>query len=239
MAIETIQNPTTITWLQAKQSVAATTGGQDSANEQARAGECLRDALLALNNKRNWKFLRRIDTQASVTSGTLTLPATLKKIYSVVISSSTANYTRSLRFMDRRNFDREVDQSTALGGIYTYTAYNLDASGTIAIHDAPTATTPVTVVTCYLRDVIIPPGDTDKFDLPEKVMPFVFAEAKSLYLASKQLDASFWMRKSMEYLRDLIIEDEKELDSNPTFSTYLAEFTPSTNWAVGYSVFQF
>lgn len=224
-------NPSSITLLQAKTSVARVVGSSSDSDQLALAAETIRDVLLDFNNIRDWTWLQNSATVNVTTDGLATVPSRFKKVYSATIPTNT------LYPLVQRDRDRQTQPTDSFGGTFFYSTYDTTNTTKIELLDHPAAAVVLTLR--FQRMIDMPAADGTTFDLPEAVMSYVLAQAKADFIASRGGNPErmmHWNNRAKEFLTALIVDDQRRLDEDAQITPgYLTSQEPSwrdTSWMV-------
>jgi hypothetical protein len=209
------QNQNTMSWLEAMDEVAAVLGNSGDADQRAVALSCIKDTLRDLNVAREWSWMRNSTTGSVTTDGLITMPARGTKVYSLVVSNKTLNY------MDKRDWLRQVDLTQNIGLTGYYDIYKTGNTNTIEVSDHPASSAPYTLYYHALMPIAYQTANAEVVDVPENVMSFVLAQAKADYIArvdsgSPKLD--YYSAQAKFRRGRLIAEDTRQPDEDGGFT---------------------
>lgn len=121
----------TMTWGQAKNTIAQVVGGQDDSDALQAAEDALSTIFEDWNTRRNWQFLQVQADDIAVVSGTNTydLPTAFKKPYSAML----VNSPRVLWYTTRREYNRMRPSQSFVAYPTHYTLFNVASTGKIEL----------------------------------------------------------------------------------------------------------
>lgn len=209
-----LQNPNTMTLLDAKKDVARVLGNADNADNQSLAGDCIRDTIQDMNAARDWSWMFNQTTGNTVASqATVSIPSRTKKIIDVIVNNWVLTY------VDQHDWDRQVvigNTAPLLGGTFIYTIFDIAASNAITLRDTPGGVVPYTIK--YVKLVDYPAADNTAIDVPETVMAYILSKAKSDYIARVNGDSEklqYFTAQAKERYAKLLSEDTRQPDAEP------------------------
>lgn len=200
------QNQNALSWQQAAAQVVSVLGNAGDTPQESIAKLLIQDIIRDLNSSREWSWLQQVTNATVTSSGLITLPTRTKKVYAVVVDKKT------LEYVNERDWLREVDLQQAIGATICYSGYNTSITNKIEVRDHPSVDKPYIL---YYLSLISIDTASDPIDVPESIMAYILAKAKSDYVAT--IDSSspklqFYTALAEQRYRRIVRDDE---DSQP------------------------